>query len=307
MLRRFADYLLRSRLHAVMAAFVLAFIPLIGTVSILIAGLVTLRKGAVEGALILVVSLVPLLLSYMMTPTNHEVAMIMMVTAIIVASNILTWLLAVILKRYANWSITLEAAAIIGIIIVLIAHGVFPDVQEVWAKKLYSYISHTSFFSDATQNVTQEEAEAVWIDIIKKYVIGLATVSILFNALLQLLVARWWQALAFNPGGLQKELHQIRLHRVSGFLFLIAWGFSYSGNGVVLDIMPSFYLIFSVAGLSVIHAVAAKIMNDKAWISLLFIYAGVILLFPLSIIFIAALALVDTGMDFRKRIQKSKG
>ena len=55
LLRRFTDFVLQSRIHAIGTAFVLTFIPWIGApVSVLIAALVTLRKGIFEGVLVLI-------------------------------------------------------------------------------------------------------------------------------------------------------------------------------------------------------------------------------------------------------------
>ena len=58
MLNRFTDFILRNRLHAIIVAFLLSYIPLFGSsIGILIAIFITLRQGALEGTLVLIATL----------------------------------------------------------------------------------------------------------------------------------------------------------------------------------------------------------------------------------------------------------
>jgi hypothetical protein len=131
--KRFTDYILQSRLHAMGTAFIFAFIPLLGSISILIAALVTLRRGALEGFYILVASCLPLFISVYFAPdagnaadtiTNTEIIMVM------VASNIATWLFAILLRKYASWNWLLQLAAFLCIVIVIGVHLANPDIQQ---------------------------------------------------------------------------------------------------------------------------------------------------------------------------------
>jgi hypothetical protein len=125
----------------------------------------------------------------------------------------------------------------------------------------------------------------------------------LFIVITQVILARWWQALVFNPGGLQPELRQIRFSYAMGAIFLIALIGSYINSPVALDCMPVLIGAFCMAGLSLIHCLLAK--NKFAWLWLLVIYLGIIFLYPVVIV-IAIFALFDIALDFRKRFNKVK-
>src|SRR5438445_7459400 len=113
LLRRFTDFVLRSRLHAMGAAFALSLVPLFGaSIGILIAAFVTLRKGAFEGTLVLCAVMAPYLLSYAMSESESQSQLLLIATATVIAINILTWLLAVVLRRYSNWNIVIEVSVL---------------------------------------------------------------------------------------------------------------------------------------------------------------------------------------------------
>lgn len=310
-LRRFTDFVLQNRVQAMATAFVTAFIPVIGTISILIAALVTLRKGALEGALILIASTVPFLIGYFASyPTPDQMLMATAVLIILIISNILTWFFAVLLRLFSSWSFTLEVAALAGVIVVGAVHILNPDIQAWWAQQLNDYFAKTAEVVDKLkpntaipEALTSRQQQA--IAVAKQFATGFVVVSVLFNALLQLLIARWWQAVIFNPGGLRPELYQIRLGHVAGVVFALGFILAYLGMGFAIDAMPVLCVAFFIAGLSLFHNLVST--TKVSWLWLIMIYAGIIWLFPLSIVIISIVALFDTGFDFRKRFKKMRG
>jgi uncharacterized protein YybS (DUF2232 family) len=118
---------------------------------------------------------------------------------------------------------------------------------------------------------------------------------------LQLVLARWWQGIIFNPGGLSKELLMIRLSYIAGGAFLLGLVLSYWGSALIVDVMPVFYLVFGLAGFSLLHCVAKNKKASWFWLALFYI---VITVNPMAVILVAMIALLDTWLDFRKRFQK---
>lgn len=66
--------------------------------------------------------------------------------------------------------------------------------------------------------------------------------------------------------------------------------------------MPVMYMMFGLAGLSLIHYLMGLI-SKSSWFWLVLIYVGMIWLFPFSIVAIAIMALFDTWLNIRKRIK----
>lgn len=304
-LRKVTDFLLHSRLQAMSAAFVLAYIPLIGSVSILITALVTLRKGAWEGFWVLIAATVPYILSYYASGFSGNIAFIAMI--IIVVSNCLVWLLAVLLMKGYTWSLLLEYSLLSGIIFIALLHLFYPEIRNWWGNELNEYFKKSSSFinnlksDDKIANDVSVKMAAS-IDSLKGYASGLVVVSVLFNAFFQLLIARWWQAIIFNPGGLHKELYVIRMSCIVGLLFIVIVAWACFKGETAIDMLPILLATFAIAGFSLLHAFLAK--AKFGWLWLTAVYIGFVLLFPISLGVISILAFLDVWMDFRKRFIK---
>lgn len=303
-LRRFTDFILRGRTQAMGVAFVLAYIPYLGSISILVAGLVTLRRGALDGFLTFFAATLPYVLHFLMAHTAAdaltEFANVAMIALIV--SNGLMWLYAVMLRRYSNWGFVLDLSAVLGIVFVLVIHLINPDIQQWWADQLTDYFKKTT---EMVTNLNQDkvtaltEAQAQVVLALKGYATGLLVSSVILNVLLQLGIARWWQAVMFNPGGLRPELYQIRLSHAVGVIFIIVCGLSYWLGGTLSDMVPVLYGLFCVAGLSLIHNLLSRVKGGWFWIGL--VYLLTIVLFPMSLGIISVLALIDIWSNFRKR------
>lgn len=308
LLRRFTDFVLQSRVSAMATAFILAFLPLVGSISILIAVLVTLRKGVFEGALVLVAATAPYLLSYFATSVDNETQLIMTITVgVTILSNIVTWILALPLRKYSDWNITLELGMLLGILAVAIVHFINPNVQTWWGTQLSAYFSKSTSLLSQLNGTSGSEAlpkdiRPQAIAYVKQYATGLIAASLLVNATMQLLLARWWQAIVFNPGGLRSELYRIRLSYVSAAAFILALVLSFFGNTAALDMMPVICVTFAAAGFSLFHSIMGPTKAGWVWLALM--YLVTIWMLPISIVFIAVVALFDTLFNIRKRWNK---
>lgn len=308
LLRRITDFILQGRLQAMGTAFICAFLPLVGTVSVLIAALVTLRKGVQEGALVLVAATLPVLISYAGFPVDSAAASYTVSPAnavsFVVIINVLTWLYAVVLRRYPSWSLVIQLAGFVAVVTVVAVHIAYPDVRAWWQDWLTNYFGHVE------QEAGQLSAEDVKankamignvVASIAPYATGIIAAIVSFYALLQLLLARWWQAAMFNPGGLRKELLVIRMSYAAGAVFVLGLVLSYWSSALIVDVMPVLYLVFGLAGFSLLHSIANN--NKASWFLFALVYI-VITVIPTAVILIAMAALLDTWLDFRKRFQK---
>jgi hypothetical protein len=135
-LRSFTQFILQSRSRAIGATFAITFIPLLGpTLSIIIAGMVTLRQGALEGFWLLLAATLPCVLQLPLLPSPDG----LWIVGLIVICNCLTYGLAVLLSRYDNWNLILEVTALLGIILITTAHVAKPDLESFWEKQLGSF------------------------------------------------------------------------------------------------------------------------------------------------------------------------
>ncbi len=307
MLRQLTDLLLKNRWNAIGAAFLLSLIRVVGgSISIIIVGLVTLRKGAYEGTLVFLASVLPFIINYIAYPVSSETIVLFVATIIVIVINVLTWLFALLLRRY-NWSLVIEISVLIGLIAVIALHVMYPELTSWWANQLTAYFHKTTSLlgqlGPSNIDVPESDVTTQMVASMKLYATGFIVSSLIANALLQLLLARWWQATVFNPGGLQVELHEIRMSYLTALIFVAVAVSAYFGYDISVDLLPILVMAFATAGLSLVHGILKT--KSKALLWLVLVYLAVIFLFPFGLVVIAIAALLDTFLNFRKLILKS--
>ncbi len=307
LLRRFTDFVLRSRVHAMGVAFVLSLIPLFGaSLGILVAAFVTLLRGAFEGTLVLCATVAPFILSYALSFDATQSQMMMVATATIVAINVLTWLLALVLRCYSSWSRVVGVSVLVGILLVCIIHLMFPGVQDWSGAQLTAYMNKTATMlqqlAPTDVSARQDVQAASMIAAMKPYITGFVVASILLNALVQLVITRWWQAIIFNPGELRKELYRIRLDYLLAGVFIAVLALAYVNNAYAMDMLPVMVVGFAAAGLSLVHAILKASRAGFFW--LILVYLAVIFIFPAGIVLVAMAGLLDSFFDIRLRFAR---
>lgn len=304
-LQRLTNYLLAHRWQTIGLAFVLTFLPIIGILGVLVAALVTLRKGIFDGALLTLAVILPYFISFFISETSF-VQMMWAGIGIAVLSNLITYAFAVMLYRKCSWSMILQVAALVGVLGISVIHLIFPNVAEWWGGQLQIFYTQAQAVTGAlkAQGVSQPDLPMEAINATKQYATGFIIAGILFNGILQLIIGAWWQAVVYNPGSLKKALHNIRLSRLASILFALSLLLAYLGNSVVLDIMPVLYVLFGAAGLSLLHYMFGLMTPSAGWFWLTVFYILLIFSLPVSVIFVAMLALADAWIDLRLRFKK---
>jgi hypothetical protein len=122
----------------------------------------------------------------------------------------------------------------------------------------------------------------------------------MFLSIVLLMVSRWMQAALFNPGGFQKEFHQLRIEQkvallLVGLMMLANFEILIPASWMLYLILP---LLFS--GLALIHAVVAAKKLSSMWLAALY----ALIMLPLIANLVVLIALLDSWYDFRTRLQK---
>ncbi len=290
-IRCFLEFIMRGRKQATLIAVLFVFIPLFGWVSNVIIALVALRKGILEGFLILLwTALAGVIL------TGPESPKILYIN--ILGGHVLTWFLAVVLRITVSWRIALLAAITLGVIVVCITHLIIPDMPAWWMAKLQ--IAATQASKAGVLNVSVPMALAAFKPIMP-FLTGIGMAALLLLALSNVLVARWSQSILYNPGGLKKELYQLRLNSLSAMGLLVLTTILFFNNSLALDCLPVIVLPLTLIGLAVIHVLLANCRHSVLW--LVVFYGLLILLFQPVAIILAMVAVLDGLIDIRKRLK----
>jgi len=156
-------------------------------------GLVTLRRGAVAGFGLMAWALLPGVVWLIWR--NEASPLVLMVT---------TTALAAVLRQTISWSRTLVAAAIVGVLISALL-GLLAPQMAVELRELAQQLTQALAGKDPRL------ADLASPEALYEILLGGLVAGHLGSALISLVVARWWQALLYHPGGLRAEFHQLRL------------------------------------------------------------------------------------------------
>jgi hypothetical protein len=297
-----AEWILRGRTQAILIAVVAISLPLVfpavtaGVVRIFLdlsatalvalgaaaVGLVTLRKGVTDGVILMMWALVPALL--WLAKGDASPLLVLLGTT----------LLASVLRQTVSWPKTLAVAVMLGVLISTTLGLLFPqaveEIQNV-SRRLMEELAK----EDSSGTLGGLKAE--WLS---DMMLGGLVAGHLVSIFISLMLARWWQALLYNPGGFQKELHQLRLPPLFAGVTIAVL---IVGNGLSDDIfrwLPVFILPFMLAGTALVHGSVAKRDLGRPW--LIAFYLAIAVLGPYLVSLLILLAVSDSFIDFRKRI-----
>ncbi|CAI8349775.1 MAG: Uncharacterised protein [Porticoccaceae bacterium UBA1117] len=278
-MRSLAEFIMRGRAQACLVALLGVLVPLIGPAAV---GLVTLRKGSVEGALVALWASLPFVVSYFAGQSSPFVA----VMSILALAN--TLIVANVLRGTASWSLALVSDVCVAVGFVVVAGVVFQTDLGVMMSDL------TELFVSVSE---QLEKDYVMPD--TSSVLAWVAWMTAFSALLGVVVARWWQALLFNPGGFQQEFQGIRLESKVGLgcLLLVILGFTLLSEFQFWLQLASIPLI--VCGLSLLHYTAKVKKAGGYWLVLM--YLG-LFLGPVMSGLLVALGAIDSVLNLRARL-----
>jgi hypothetical protein len=276
-MRGLAEYAMRGRRQAILAAFITGLIPFINTVlSPALVALVILRHGWQEGAKVLVWALLPAVGWAIVGDMTHLVVLLG-VSA-----------LAVILHRTGSWQISLLAAILVGVAaeLVLVVNPQFVAMLQQQLEVLLASSSETA------ELATQAEDMRAFLG-------TLFGVMSMFLAICLLILARWWQSILYNPGGFGEEFRQLRLdYRIAAGLMLL-FVLANFGAPLLQGWMMYFMLPLFFAGLALVHGIAALRKASRLWMIVFY----VVLMNPLTAQILTIAALIDSWYNFRGRIK----
>src|SRR3990167_389251 len=246
-IQRFAHFVLKRRLNAILLAILFTGVPYLNWISGIIVGLTTLRKGGTEGFFILLWATLPALVMLF-----HNELWLPFVASI-VYGIFLVWLLAIILRHKANWTIILYVTALFGVAGVLIMHAVVHDVAAWWLK--YFNVSMTELEQAINIPTATETNIGTLLQKLSTVATGLQIMFFSLAAVIELFMARGLEATLFVPGRLAAEAQQIRMHEIASIIFIACVFLAKNGSMIFLDLLPVLLLPFVLAGISLIHYV----------------------------------------------------
>lgn len=276
-----ARFAMISRVNAGVLVAGLAALPMLYALSAALVALVTLRRGTTEGTWALLFSLAGGLVAWQWSGLVVPL-LVLPITAV----------LAMVMRQTQDWRTTLIIAAVLGLVL---AFGMQLTLGDRF-DPLISQLQVTVAGNDPSQRAWQ------MLEAVKPDAAYLVMAAELFEALLCLVLARYWQAGLYNPGGLRAEFHQLRINDRALWVLLAMLAVAYwvKPAAMLLLLLPLFF-----AGAALMHGVVAKAKLGGQW--LVAFYLGTVLFnqFMLPLLVLAAIA--DGVFDFRALLAKPSG
>jgi len=290
LLKRFTQYVLSSRSRAVFMAMLFMVLPFFSWVSAVIVALVTLRKGIYEGFLIVLWTALPFVVLFVV-----EKEWVLFVRLVLLGS-LLVWLLAIVFRRYAKWSLILELSALFGILGVLIVHILIPNVDTWWVNHVVALTKTIAFPIDETI-LTQV------IQMMAPYATGLSALFILISGVTELIIGRGLVSQFEKGKKFIQEWVNIRLSVIAALILIFNIVMIFKGPVIFKDFLPLTVLPFIFAGISFVHLLLIKWHVSRKQLILFYVIVMVaVIFFPVLLSLLVMISFADSFINFRARM-----
>lgn len=279
-MRGLAQYAMSGRRQAIIAAFVCGLIPLLNMLTPALLGLVLLRHGQRETVLVTAWAALPLVGWALMGD----------ITPLILMCGVLA--LAAVLRRTSSWQYTLLAGILVGVGAEM-ALRLRPDFLVVLQQQVEAFLAVG----------TLPDQPEVSPDVMRSALISLFGVMHMFMSICLLMLARWWQALLFNPGGFQQEFHQLKLQPAVAVMLMVLFVLASTGVTVLSGWIMYFLLPLFFAGLALVHGLIGLKKLSRLWLVAFYM----LMLNPPLAQLLSVAALIDSWYDFRARVKAAGG
>jgi hypothetical protein len=294
-MRVLADFAMKSRWRAVGSVAALGalgiFIPPVSVLSGAVVGLVALRVGIGQAAFVAGIgSLFLGALLFALTGGSPVIG---------VLAGMGQWLpvaaMGEVLRRSISWRVTLSAAAAVAGVLVLLVRLMVPDVEAAWVAVGMQMLAP---FVDGGA-ASPEELEAALVRV-APFLTGLLAGIFLLSLSLSLLVARYWQALLYNPGAFGQEFRSLQLGReLSIAAVLLGLSGYLLGLSLALELALILGVLFFLQGLAVMHGLTHAQRMSHFW--LVGMYVLLVIALPQMFLLLAALGVIDGVARLRER------
>ncbi|HEN8714491.1 TPA: hypothetical protein U8203_005130 [Pseudomonas putida] len=274
-MRALADFIMRGRVQATLVVVVSAVLPLLFWLSAAAGSLVLLRRGFKDASTVIAFGLLPAVAIWAFGDPS---------TLLVLLG---TLGLAALLRAGHSWNRVLLSSVVLGLVYSLILDAVLRETFEVLAKAL----------SEALPQV--EGKPVIPGELIGPVLVASTAVMLQLFSVLALMLARYWQAALYNPGGFGREFRALKLPRAVMLALVAAMVLGPFIGPQFIVLASASSLVLVLAGIALMHGLVAQGRLAGFWLVGMYVTLPLImqLIYPLLVV----LAIVDSLIDFRGR------
>lgn len=285
-MKALAEFILRGRIQAVAVAMMGSFFPFIGQSAI---ALVSLAKGATQGFWIFMWVSLPLVLLHYMSADNP------LIIALSIASLGLMVFAGVMHQSLASWQWTTVATIVASVIVAIGLGSLMAESVDNLMNQIMAVIAEISNMQDRGLQP---------MAITRSSLLGGVAMLLSLGCIISLMIARWWQALIYNPGGFQEEFHQFTIESKITVILV--------GAMLLVLLLPEDYrfwvtlpsIPFLLAGIALVHFAVKLFQLGMHW--LVMFYLAMLLFGAFMAVFLMGLAIGDSFLNLRRTLIEYK-
>lgn len=279
--------------YIILTSILAMVMPPIGLLSNAAIGLVTLRNGWKTGLILALVGAMALSLFTFILERNINGGFTL---------GLLQWgpivLIASILHKSVSWRPALQTVFILAASGVLVFHALVPDSTVFWSDFLVK-----SGLPELLAKSNPELKVEDWTKTVAAGMTGVLAIAMCFIWSLSLLLARYWQAQLYNPGGFGEEFRNIRLGKTSAIVVLVLVVLAVATRQQpIVELMMCGVVIFMIQGTSLAHAITKHFELHR--IVLIVLYTLLLVLTKPIALLLVAVGIIDSFVDFREKLFK---
>jgi hypothetical protein len=293
-----ASFVMRGVPQAVMVIILLAALSLLlpptSIFSAAAVTLVTLRNGAIPGALVmgLATGVSGIIALFALGGLNLAIGFLILMW-------LPAWLLALVLRSSRSLSLVVMSALVLGFVMIggqFIQTG---DPVAEWRSLLNPFVE-----SLAEAQLVDTSQQAALVSLMASWMPGIVAAGFFLQLLASLFLGRWWQSLLYNPGGFRSEFHQFRLPKALAMALLILVGLMFAQTGSEISLVEYVLILlvsaWFVHGLALAHGIVGRLGSSSGW--LIGLYMLLLFALPHTVIVLATVGIADAWFDFRARL-----
>ncbi|MET0069038.1 MAG: DUF2232 domain-containing protein [Candidatus Thiodiazotropha sp.] len=298
-MKALASFVMRGPSQSAMAATGLTMLslifPFIGILGSACIGLVFLRQGASGGIKTLLLSTLAVALLTGVIFSNP-----LMAIGVLLVLWVPTAMLGMALRNTRSLAFTTQAAIGFGLLVVLIQYIVLSDPAAFWQQYMQPLGER---FVDA--GLLDQAQSLKLVEQMSVVMCGAVAVVFMLQLLFSLYLARWWQAMLYNPGGFATEFHQLRVHwsvGIVGALAMLLLMLPGENAPAILSCLGTVVLgVLFLQGLAVAHGVFKGMKSAQLWLVVTYLLLFVFM--PQMVVVLTSIGLLDVWIDFRTRFK----
>ena len=306
-MKALAAYIVSGRWQAILVAVISGVLTILvppfgGVLNYLAAAvvaLVTLHVGVLAGLQIMAIAAAIILLFYQLLGVQAVVALVLVLMLWLPC-----WMTAAVLQQTNSLAQAMKTATLFGVCLLLLVFGLYGSPAAWWMEQLQQVEAvlaeaGMSFPALADVQLLQE---------VSALMTGVVFASLVIGVIASLLLARWWQSVLVHPGAFRDEFYALRLGNTNGLVTLGIMLIARFTDGTVSEFGAQLAMIMLVpyllVGLAVIHTLLKRKGRGGVWLVAVYVLLAIV---PQATLLLAAGGLLDTWIDFRRRLARDEG